>query len=392
MISVNEAKGIIKDNVEVLPSIKLSLADAVGYVLSIDVFSTIDFPPFNQSSVDGYAIAFKDVHERLIIDGEVAAGNNKSMSLFPKHTMRIFTGAAVPDNADTVVMQEKVVIENNELIIHDEVLQQGLNFRPKGKDIKQNALALQKDDYLSAGAVGFLAGLGITEVSVYKKPSISIIITGNELQQPGNILQHGEVYESNSVTLKAALHQLHFNDVEILHVDDNLNRLTSTLNNALENSDVVMLCGGISVGDYDFVLQAATYCGVEKLFHKIKQRPGKPLYFGKKNNKIVFGLPGNPSSVLTCFYKYVIMALEIMTNKKNIIKVVKATLANDYKKIAGLTFFLKGLYADDKVFALDAQESYRLSSYAKANCLIILEEDKTEYKKNDIVEVHILPN
>jgi molybdopterin molybdotransferase len=392
MISVNEAKGIIKDNVEVLPSIKLSPADAVGYVLSEDVFSTIDFPPFNQSSVDGYAIAFKDVHERLIIDGEVAAGDNKSMSLLPKHAMRIFTGAPIPANADTVVMQEKVVIENDELIIHDEVLQQGFNFRPKGKDIKQNALALQKDDYLSAGAVGFLTGLGITEVSVYKKSSISIIITGNELQQPGNILQHGEVYESNSGTLKAALHQLHFSDVEILHVDDNLNRLTSTLNNALENSDVIILCGGISVGDYDFVLQAATNCGVEKLFHKVKQRPGKPLYFGKKNNKIVFGLPGNPSSVLTCFYEYVIIALETMTNKKNIIKVVKATLANDYKKITGLTFFLKGLYEDDKVFVLDAQESYRLSSFAKANCLIRLEEDKTEYKKDDIVEVHILPN
>ncbi len=133
MISVDEAKKIIKDNVEVLPSIKMALADAVGYVLAENVYSKIDFPPFNQSNVDGYAIAFKDAKERLIINGESAAGNNKNISLQPKHAMRIFTGAPVPENADTVVMQEKVVLENNSLIIEDDKLQQGLNFRAKAK-------------------------------------------------------------------------------------------------------------------------------------------------------------------------------------------------------------------------------------------------------------------
>lgn len=390
MISVNEAKTIIKNNVEVMPSIKILLADAVGYVLAEDVFSKIDFPPFNQSNVDGYAIAFKDVHERLSIDGQIAAGDDKNFSLQPKKATRIFTGAVVPNNADTVVMQEKVTVENNELIIHDEQLQLNSNFRSKGKDIKQGALALHKNEYISAGTVGFLSALGITEVCVYKKPSVSIIITGNELQQPGNNLQHAQVYEANSFMLKSALQQLHFYDVEVLNVDDNLERLTSTLNDALINSDVVMLCGGISVGDYDFVLQATTNCGVKKLFHKVKQRPGKPLYFGKKESKIVFGLPGNPSSVLTCFYEYVVEALSSMINKKNTVKVAKSLLANDCKKIAGLTFFLKGLIEDDTVVALDAQESYRLSSYAKANCLIKLEENKTEYRKGDVVEVHLL--
>lgn len=391
MISVYEAKKIINDNIEVLPSIKIPLAEAVGYVLAEDVFSTINFPPFNQSNVDGYAIAFKDVHQRLIVDGEAAAGDNKNVSLKEKYAMRIFTGAAVPDNADTVVMQEKVAVENNELIIHDEQLLQGSNFRAKGKDVKQGALALNKDEYLSAGAIGFLSALGITQVSIYKRPSISIIITGNELQQPGKNLQHAQVYEANSFMLKSALQQLHFNDVNILFADDNLERLTSILHDALNNSDVVMLCGGISVGDYDFVLKACNNCGVKTLFHKIKQRPGKPLYFGKKKNKIVFGLPGNPSSVLTCFYEYVVEALTIMTKQKNGIKITKASLANNYKKNDGLTFFLKGLIEKDKVIPLDAQESYRLSSYAKANCLIFLEEERTEYKQGEIVEVHVLP-
>ncbi len=392
MISVDEAKKVVKNNVEVLSSVKINLKDAVGSVLAEDVYSKIDFPSFNQSNVDGYAIAFKDANDRLNIYGESAAGNNKNFELQPKHAMRIFTGAPVPVNADTVVMQEKVVIENNLLSIHDKNLRQGLNFRTKGTDMKQGALALHKDELLSAGAVGFLTALGVTEVSVYKRPNISIIITGNELQQPGRDLNYGQIYDSNSIMLKSALQQLHFNNTEVYYAADDLEHLTSTLNEALNKSDVVLLCGGISVGDYDFVMKATQNCGVQKLFYKVKQRPGKPLYFGKKDNNLVFGLPGNPSSVLTCFYEYVAEALCIITKRKNFVTIKLAALQNDFTKILGLTFFLKGLLNNDKVIALDAQESYRLSSYSKANCLIKLDEERTQYKAGEFVEVHILPN
>lgn len=392
LISVDAAKKIIKNNVAVLPSIKILLSDAVGYTLAENVFSKIDFPPFNQSNVDGYAIAFKDANEQLKIQGVSAAGNSENTELQSKQAMRIFTGAPVPANADTVVMQEKVIIENDTVIVKDDKLLQGLNFRPKGNDIKQGALALQKDEYLSAGAVGFLTALGITEVSVYTKPFISIIITGNELQQPGNALQYGQVYEANSFMLESALKQLHFEDIQVYYAEDNLEKLTFILTDALDRSDLILLCGGISVGDYDFVLKSTENCGVKKLFHKVKQRPGKPLYFGKKENKLVFGLPGNPSSVLTCFYEYVAEALSILTNKNRFLKIIRASLDSEYKKIAGLTFFLKGTLENDKVIALDAQESYRLSSYAKANCLIRLEEERTEYKQGEMVEVHVLPN
>ncbi len=392
MISVEEAKKFIYNNTCLLPSIKMPLSEAAGYVLAQDVFATIDIPAFNQSSVDGYAFSYADLHERLILNGEAAAGTKENFSLSPKQAMRIFTGAAVPAMADTVAMQEKTIIENGELIINDEQLQQGGNFRAKGSEIKAGALALPKDNFLSPAAIGFLAGIGITEVSVYSKPSITIIVTGNELQQPGKPLQFGQVYESNSFTLKAALQNLYINDVNIFWIDDNLQHLTEKLNEGLKTSDLILLTGGISVGDYDFVSKAATACGVEKLFHRVKQRPGKPLYFGKKESRLVFGLPGNPSSVLTCFYQYVIPALELMMHRKNIIKVVHAPLAREYKKMGGLTFFLKGFYDGDKASPLDAQESYRLSSYAKANCLIRLEEDMQEYNEGDIVEIHLLPN
>lgn len=392
MISVKEAKELIRNHISILPSVNLALVDAVGFVLAEDVFSPIDSPPFNQSSVDGYAILFNDAKEQLNINGESAAGNNKNFSLAHKHAIRIFTGAPIPANADTVVMQENTAVENNKLIIQDEQLKYGANFRPQGKDIQKGSVALKKNDFLSATAIGFLAGLGVTEVSVTKKPAITIIVTGNELQTPGKPLQFGQVYESNSFALKAALSQLHFQDVTVVTVADDLQQLINTLNHSLETADVIIFCGGISVGDYDFVLQAATSCGVEKVFHKVKQRPGKPLYFGKKKNKIVFGLPGNPSSVLTCFYEYAVPALNAMMNKSFSIQTMKLPLATDYKKIPGLSFFLKGFYEENKVTPLDAQESYRLSSFAKANCLIQLEEEVTEYKKGEIVEVHVLPN
>ncbi|HVZ96150.1 MAG TPA: gephyrin-like molybdotransferase Glp [Chitinophagaceae bacterium] len=391
MISVDEAKKMVAWNVEAMPPVKMPLKNAAGFVLAADVCSAIDFPPFNQSNVDGYAIMFKDAAKKLTVTGESTAGSHQQISLKPGHAMRIFTGAPVPENADTVVMQEKTRMENNCLVIEDDQLKQGVNFRPKGKDIRKGDVAFKKDELLSAGTIGFLSSLGITEVSVYKKPSISIIITGNELQHPGKELQFGEVYEANSFMIKAALQQLHFDEAEIFYADDNLERLTSALDKALGKSDVVLLCGGISVGDYDFVLQAANNCGVEKLFHKVKQRPGKPLYFGKKQKKIVFGLPGNPSSVLTCFYEYVAEALAVMMKRESGIKTITAKLKADYAKVPELTVFLKGLLNNDEATALEAQESYRLSSYAKANCLIKLDEGRTEYKAGEEVEVHMLP-
>ena len=312
MISVTEAKKIISKNVSSLEPVTLSLQESAGLILAEDLYASMDIPAFPQSSMDGYAFSFEGwkKHKKLKIAGEVAAGSNETFTLTPANAIRIFTGAAVPAGADTVIMQEKVKIENGELKIEDEALQQGTSVRSKGSEIKAGELALGKESVLSPAAIGFLAGIGMAEVKIYPNPSITMIITGNELQQPGQPLLHGQVYESNSFTLIAGLQQLHINDTKILYATDKPEVVTGTLRKALEQTDVVLLTGGISVGDYDFVLQSATECGVEKLFHKIKQRPGKPLYFGKKESKLVFGLPGNPSSVLTCFYQYVIAAME----------------------------------------------------------------------------------
>ena len=393
MISVNEAKRIIDENVSSLQPVVLPLQQAAGLVLAEDVYATMDIPAFPQSSMDGYAFSFDGwkKNKRLKIIGEVAAGSNENLTLVPGNAVRIFTGAAVPPGADTVIMQEKIRTDNGELIINDELIQQGTSVRPKGSEIKAGVLAIEKHTLSSPAAIGFLAGIGINQVNVYPNPSVSIIITGNELQEPGKPLQHGQVYESNSFALKAVLEQLQIENIQILYTNDKQEATTTTLKKALKQSDLVLLTGGISVGDYDFVLQAATDCGVKKLFHKVKQRPGKPLYFGAGANKLVFGLPGNPASVLTCFYQYVIPALEKLTKRNIGLLKINIPLARSFQKAAGLTHFLKGSCDGQIALPLDAQESYRLRSFAKANCLIEIAEEKTSLNEGELVDVYLLP-
>ncbi len=393
MIAVAEAKHIVRTNCHALEPVMLPLEQAGGLVLAEDICAATDIPAFDQSSMDGFAFRFEDyrLHGKLKIEGEAAAGNTVGFTVKPRSAARIFTGAALPPGADTVVMQELTTVENDELIISDSDMQKGNNVRPKGFEVKAGALALKKNTPLSPAAIGFLAGMGIASIKAYPKPAISIIITGKELQQPGKPLLYGQVYESNSFMLEAALQRIGIAGIQIQWIDDNPGLLQQALAEALPGSDIVLLTGGVSVGDYDFTAAAAKACGVNCLFHRVKQRPGKPLYFGKKENRLVFGLPGNPSSVLTCFYEYVIPALEELTMQKNIVRTDRLPLACSWQKNPGLTHFLKAHAANGKAQPLAAQESYRLSSFAEANSLICLEEEGSEYAAGEPVEVHWLP-
>ena len=392
MISVSEAKNIIANNAQPLQPVTVSLIDAVGLVLAEDVYTTLNVPSFRQSAMDGYGFRFDDhvAEKEIIIAGEVPAGSEAAITIQPQQAVRIFTGAPVPEGVDTVVMQEKVSVHDKQLSIQDPQLVKGLNIRAIGSEIVSGEMALEKETLLSPAAIGFLAGIGVTTVKVYPKPAITIIVTGNELQEPGVALKPGQVYESNSLMLTAILQQLHINNITVVKAADDLMTLQNVLQAALQTSDVVLLTGGVSVGDYDFVVEAAARAGVAQLFHRIKQKPGKPLFFGKKETKLVFGLPGNPSSVLTCFYEYVIPALEQIAKQKSTGKIIYLPLAKDYNKKGIFTNFLKGIYTDKDVLPLDAQDSFRLSSFAKANCLICLGEEEKQYKAGEIVAVHLI--
>ncbi|ETZ24739.1 gephyrin-like molybdotransferase Glp [Pedobacter sp. V48] len=392
MISVNEAKQLISDHTQPLQALKLSLKKASGHILAADIYAHYDIPAFKQSSMDGYALVYQDSSSEFDMIGEMAAGTSQLLSINPNQTTRIFTGAPLPEGADTVVMQEKISRQGNKIILQDPKLLPGANVRQIGSEIKAGALAMQKGTLLGPAAVGFLAGIGIQDVEAFPMPKVAIILTGKELQQPGMELNFGQVYESNSYSLTAAIKNEGITEIKVTEADDNLDILTDVLRSALQEHDVVLLTGGVSVGDYDFVLEASKKCGIEQIFHKVKQKPGKPLFFGKKNQKLIFGLPGNPSSVLNCYYNYVLPALKAISHKENSIKEIKAELTHDYQKPVGLTHFLKGSYENGKATPLNAQESFRLSSFALANCLICLPEEQQDFKQGDVVTIMQLPN
>lgn len=393
-IEVSDARKLIRDNIKIPDPVRVSISTAAGLILAEDIFALTDVPPFRQSSMDGYAINYQGwkKNEALKIEGMAQAGLAELNPLKSGEARRIFTGAAVPEGADTVVMQEKVDIQEGKLIIKDNNLVSGQNVRIQGSEAKKGELALEKGCLMNAPAIGFLAGLGIHELMVHPRPTISIILTGNELQQPGLPLSYGQVYESNSYALSAAIRELGILNVDVFSAEDDLKILIEVLAIAMEQSNLILLTGGVSVGDYDFVIRAAEANGVEQIFHKIRQKPGKPIYFGKKDERYIFGLPGNPASVLTCFYEYVYPSIELLSNREKDLIRMNAILETDLKKPAGLTHFLKGFFNGKFVKELKAQESFRLSSYAKANCLIKLDEDRMEYKAGEEVEIHLLPS
>jgi molybdopterin molybdotransferase len=391
MISVKEAKAIILGTVPCLPPVTQPLMAVRGLVLAADVLAAVDIPNFRQSSMDGYALSYSNNYESFKIIGEMAAGTDKQLIVLPGQATRIFTGAPLPLGADTVVMQEKVVLEHGSLLIKDPNLEAGQNVREQGAEIKGGMLAMKEGMVLTPAALGFLAGIGIAEASVIPRPLVSIIITGNELQQPGKDLGFGQVYEANGTMLTAVLKQAGVEDVVIYKAADDLDILCEVLDEALQRSDLVLLTGGVSVGDYDFVVEATRHCQIKQHFHKVKQKPGKPLYFGTKYNKVVFGLPGNPSSVLSCFYNYVLLAVGKLMNKELALKTMTASLSEGYKKASGLTHFLKGKYNGALATPLIGQESFKLHSFSQAGCLIELEELKADYAAGDQVSIHIIP-
>jgi molybdopterin molybdotransferase len=391
MISVQEARTIIRNTVPKASIRSIPLREAAGLVLAADIIAPYDIPAFRQSSVDGYAFIHADRNEQLTVEGLVQAGPAIPGTVSTKMATRIFTGAPVPDGADTVVMQEKITRSGDGLTIHDDSIQQGDNIRPAGSEIQAGKLAMTESTPLTAAALGFLSGIGIADVKAYLAPTVTIILTGNEIRQPGQALAYGQVYDANSVMLLAALRNIGITNTQLLWTADNASETENTLRKALAESDLVLATGGVSVGDYDFVAAAAKACNIQQHFHRIKQKPGKPLLYGTAENRIFFGLPGNPSSVLTCFYEYVLPAIEQFMHRPSANRMVLARAKAAFRKPAGLTHFIKAWYDGDTVTPLHAQESYRLHSYAQANCLIVLPEENTGFAAGDAVTIHILP-
>lgn len=391
MISVKEAKDQIHEAIVPISLQIIPLEQSQGLVLAQDQFAPLNIPAYPQSSMDGYAIKWEAHRNRYLVVGEMAAGSNHQWTLQPGQASRIFTGAAVPEGADTVVMQEKTSRSGNELILQTIPSAAGENLRPVGSEIGKDELAMQSGTVLTPAAIGFLAGMGLSVIPVYPLPRVSIIVTGNELQTPGYPLGYGQVYESNSFTLLSALQQQGITGVKVHRSVDDLQQLTDLLQNALTDSDLVLMTGGVSVGDYDFTLSALKACGVNTYFHKVRQKPGKPVLFGMKNAIPVFGLPGNPASVLTCFYQYVLPAISRLMNRNLHLQTLEVPLSGQYAKAGTLTHFLKARFQNGKVSLLKGQESYKLNSFSIANCLAMMPEEQQQFNNGDLLTIHLLP-
>ena len=390
MLSVDHARMRIASCVNPLPTRLQTLKTSLGLTLADDVYSPVDLPAFDQSSMDGYAIRHSDILETLRIQGEMEAGALHQQTLKSQQAFRIFTGAPVPVNADTVVMQEKVTAGADFIKVQDNSIEKGTHVRVKGAELQKGELVLEKGNRMTAPIIGLLASIGITHIPVYPRPAVSIITTGKELRKPGETLNFGQVYESNAYFLSAALEQIGIQQASLFEVDDDLALIKDRINQALPTSEIIILTGGVSVGDYDFVRKALDDSGVMCQFHRVKQKPGKPFYFGTLNDKLVFGLPGNPGSVITCFYEYVLPAIRQMLQYPAP-EPQTAVLKQPYEKVMGLAQFLKGYVAGGIVEILDAQESFRLRSFARANCLVCLDEQRNHYQQGERVRINTLP-
>lgn len=388
MIQVNKALSIITENSCKMPIRKIKVHKSLGFILAETIYSPIDMPPFRQSSMDGYAFSFSELNQFDIV-GISQAGNFSNEQIEKNQAIRIFTGAYVPDCLDTVVMQEHTDINEQtiKIIKKPNAL---TNVRSKGEQIKKEELVLEKDTLITPAAIGFLACLGITEINVFKKPKVAIVVTGNELVKAGKKLEKGKIFESNSVMLKAALQGIGVNKIKKFRVKDNLKNTKKTLQNCLSKFDVVLVSGGISVGDYDFVKEALLYNGVEELFYTINQKPGKPLFFGKKDKTIVFALPGNPASALSCFYIYVHLALKKTMGFNAVhLNKIKRKITTPFQNTTGKSLFLKGFYDDESVTVLESQSSAMLNTFATANGLIYIPYDNELVTENQ--EVTVIP-
>lgn len=384
MIQVEEALSIIAENSTNMPVQKIQVSKSLGYILAETVYSPIAMPPFRQSAMDGYAFIHSEKHQYDIV-GISQAGDHLKIKLKENEAVRIFTGAHVPNNADTVIMQEHVMATEKSILI-TRMPEQFANVRNKGEQIGEEEVVFKANTLITPAAIGFLACLGITEVEVFKKPKVAILVTGNELVEPGQKLSKGKIYESNSVMLQAALQTIGLKKTKVYKVKDNLKATKKALKEILKKNDIVLISGGISVGDYDFVKEALLENGVQELFYKINQKPGKPMFFGSKNDTLVFALPGNPASSLTNFYIYVYPAIKNRMGFSDIhLKKMLRKLNDNVTNTTGKTLFLKALYDETHVTVLNGQSSAMLNTFAIANSLLVVPNDVESLKKGQLV-------
>lgn len=378
-MSIEQAQMLILDAISALKEPQtVSLWEAQGRILAQTVAAPIDVPPHRNSAMDGYAVCHADVAggKSLRVIGSSFAGRPFGGSVQAGECVRIMTGAVVPEGADTVVMQENIQRDGENIQI-SAIPDVGENVRHPGEDMCQGDTVLESGRKLNAADLGLLASLGIGEVTVLRLPRVAFCSTGDELRSIGDTLQVGEIYDSNRYTLFALLQKLDVEIIDLGVVKDTPEAVEKAFRQAMDKADVLITSGGVSVGEADYVTDALRRMG-EVNFWKIAMKPGKPLAFGKLGKCCFFGLPGNPVSVMATFLLAARPAILKMRGEKlPLSPEYPAICENSLKKAPGRKDFQRGICQRDangqwRVQTTGGQGSHILRSMSKANCFIAL--------------------
>ena len=379
---------------EVLP-----IRETLGRTLAEDITSKINVPGHTNSAMDGYAIISSDIpnQDTVILKniGTSWAGRPYSGEVKNGECVRIMTGAAMPTNTDTVIMQEHVEVNNHDITI-DYKNKSGQNVRLAGEDIPIDGLVLSKGKQLTPADIGLIASVGIDKVKVNKKIRIAFFSTGDELRPVGSKLEVGQIYDSNRYTLHSMLSKLGVEIIDLGVIEDKQEAVEQAFLNAANKANVIITSGGVSVGEADFVKETLEKIG-EVNFWKVAMKPGRPLAFGKIKNAWFFGLPGNPVSVMVTFYMFVQPALKkLMGLEHKEPLVINAISKTSLRKRPGRVEYQRGVLSRIKdtptsheVVKTGAQGSGILRSMSDANCFIILPMESSGVEIGD--EVQVLP-
>ncbi|HWP81901.1 MAG TPA: gephyrin-like molybdotransferase Glp [Bacteroidota bacterium] len=400
-IPANEGLRIILSNLPLLPVETRKLLDAHSAVLAKDIIATHDVPPYDCSSMDGFALRAADTREAvrvpvsLNVVGELAAGDSGNFIVQPQTAVRIMTGASIPEGSDAVLEQELVTIRNGSILLNSAVAS-GRNIRRKGEDIRVGDCVLKKGTLLRAFHLGVIASQGIQEVEVFRTPNVSILTTGNELadvDEKGNVRR-----DSNRYSLWGLVRECSGKPILLNRARDNEQELQEKIQDGLRH-DVLITTGGVSVGKYDFVLNVLEEIGVEIKFWKLRIKPGMPIAFGvyaDRGRRVpVFALPGNPVSAGITFLEFVKPGLQAMQGRQPDPPVALWAISEQgIPKKDSKRHFLRGVVRNHNgefvVRTTGNQSSGVLTSMIEANCLIVLPEDSGPIEQGTKVEIHLL--
>jgi molybdopterin molybdotransferase len=373
---------------------RVPLRAGLGRVLASEIPSPLDLPPFTNSAMDGYAVRVEDAQPgtRLRVIGTSLAGQPYGGKVGPGDCVRIFTGACLPEGADAVVLQEEVEQQGSEVVLNNQKPPApGENVRHQGEEIKVGDLLISAGHVLQAADMGLLALTGFREIEVMRRPKVAFIATGDELVQPGQDLKPGFIYDSNRPVLSALCAELGLETLDLGVVRDNRTALKATLQAAAQDADALIAMGGASVGEADFMADVLRELGTVE-FWKVAIKPGKPFLHGRIGDTPVFGLPGNPVSMMVTFLQLARPALQRRMGMQATRPVRwPATCQQRITKSAGRLEFQRGNLdwqgGNICVTPLRKQGSHLLTSMSRANCFIVLPEDCTRVEAGEIVQI-----